>query len=208
MTPEAVIFDIGNVLIHWQPERFYDRVMGEARRRAMFAAVDLHAMNDRVDSGEDFHSVVYETAAAHPEFRDEIRLWHDKWDELAAPDIPQSGHLLRRLKDKDVAVFALSNIGADTFAIAARAYPVLRLFDRTYLSGPMRVIKPNPRIYQMVEEDCGIAPERLLFTDDRADNIAAAQLRGWQTHLFDGPEGWRARLVSAGLLTAQEAAPS
>jgi len=206
VTPEAVIFDIGNVLIEWQPERFYDRVMGQSRRRALFAAVDLHAMNDRLDAGEAFQSVVYETAEAHPEFRDEIRLWHDRWQDLASPDIPQSGQLLRRLKARGVPVFALSNIGAGPFTAATRAYPVLTLFDRCYLSGPMRAMKPGPRIYQMVEADCGIAPARLLFTDDRAENIAAADARGWQTHLFDGPAGWAARLASAGLLPEDEAA--
>ena len=62
MTPKAVIFDIGNVLIEWQPERYFDRQIGEQRRRAMFADVDLHAMNDRVDSGENFTAVLSQTA--------------------------------------------------------------------------------------------------------------------------------------------------
>ena len=74
---DAVVFDIGNVLIEWQPERWYDARVGEARRRAMFAAVDLHAMNDRVDRGEDFREVIYGTADAYPDFAAEIRMWHD-----------------------------------------------------------------------------------------------------------------------------------
>ena len=70
----------------------------------------------------------------------------------------------------------------------------------------MGVIKPEPRIYEMVEQDCGVAPDALLFTDDRADNIAMAASRGWQTHLFEGPAGWANRLVAAGLLSEKEAA--
>lgn len=69
----------------------------------------------------------------------------------------------------------------------------------------MGVIKPDPKIYQMVEDDCGVAPGALLFTDDRPDNIAAAEARGWQTHLFTGPDGWADRLVATGLLTEEEA---
>jgi 2-haloacid dehalogenase len=69
----------------------------------------------------------------------------------------------------------------------------------------MGVTKPSPKIYRMVEEDCGLPPEALLFTDDRADNIAAAQARGWQVHLFDGPQGFSQRLVAADLLSAAEA---
>ena len=76
--PEAVIFDIGNVLITWQPEDRYDEMIGRARREAMFATVDLHAMNERFDRGEVFRDVVQETAETYPEFRDEILMWHDR----------------------------------------------------------------------------------------------------------------------------------
>ncbi|WP_138468419.1 HAD-IA family hydrolase [Poseidonocella sp. HB161398] len=206
MTVDAVIFDIGNVLIEWQPERYYDRVAGEARRREMFAAVDLHAMNDRVDRGEDFTATIYETAEAHPAFRAEIRQWHDNWIELASPEIPRSVRLLRALRAKGVPVFALTNFGIGSFDYAATQYPFLGEFDRRYISGHMKVIKPDPRIYEMVEEDCGLAPGRLLFADDRADNIAAAAARGWQVHHFTGPEGWAETLVAKGLLSAAEAA--
>jgi 2-haloacid dehalogenase len=69
----------------------------------------------------------------------------------------------------------------------------------------MGVIKPDPRIYEMVEDDCGLPPASLLFTDDRADNITAAARRGWRTHQFESWQGWAARLVAEGLLTAKEA---
>ena len=74
-----------------------------------------------------------------------------------------------------------------------------------YVSGVMGVIKPDPLIYQMVEDDCGIAPDRLLFTDDRADNITAAARRGWRTHQFESWQGWAGRLVAEGLLSKEEA---
>ncbi|WP_172329531.1 HAD-IA family hydrolase [Mangrovicoccus sp. HB161399] len=206
MTVEAVIFDIGNVLIEWQPERYYDRVVGEARRREMFASVDLHGMNDEVDRGGDFTATIYAAAEKYPEFRGEIRQWHDNWIELASPEIPRSIRLLRALRAKGVPVFALSNFGIGSFAYAETKYPFLAEFDRRYISGHMQVIKPDPRIYEMVEEDCGIAPSALLFADDRADNIAAAAARGWQVHQFTGPEGWAETLVAKGLLSAEEAA--
>ena len=90
--------------------------------------------------------------------------------------------------------------------MARASYPFLDEFDQLYLSGALGVTKPAPRIYELLEQACGIAPDALLFTDDRAENIAAAAARGWQTHLFDGPEGWANRLIAAGLLTAKEAA--
>ena len=206
MTPQAVIFDIGNVLIEWQPERFYDRVIGEEKRRAMFAEIDLHGMNDVVDKGGHFTETIYGTAEANPEWRDEVRLWHDRWLEMATPAIDHSVRLLRALRAKGVPVFSLTNFGIQSFDLASRHYPFLTEFDRAYVSGHMQVIKPDPRIYEMVEVDCDIAPEALLFADDRVDNIDMARARGWQTHLFEHPQGWADRLVAAGLLGPAEAA--
>jgi len=201
----AVIFDIGNVLIEWQPERFFDSVIGAERRRAMFAAIDLHGINDKVDRGENFRETIVATAQANPDWHDEVMMWHDRWIEMAAPAIDRSVRLLRALRAADVPVFALSNFGIQTFDIAKLAYPFLTEFDRSYISGHMGVIKPDATIYQMVEDDCGLDPATLLFTDDRIDNIAAARVRGWQTHVFAGSDGWADRLVAEGLLTREAA---
>ncbi|MBV7408304.1 HAD family phosphatase [Maritimibacter sp. DP1N21-5] len=203
--PEAVIFDIGNVLITWTPEVHYDRWIGPDRRRAMFAAVDLHGMNERFDRGEPFRAVVEETAARHPEWREEILMWHDRWLDLTLPVIDHSVRLLRALRQAGHPVFALTNFGVDSFALSESRDRFLTEFDRRYISGHLGVTKPDPSIYQMVEEDCGIAPDRLLFTDDRVDNIAIAKDRGWQTHLFKHPQGWADTLVEAGLLAREQA---
>ncbi|CAI8191519.1 Uncharacterised protein [marine metagenome] len=204
MNVKAVVFDIGNVLIEWHPERYFDRTIGPAERRALFAAVDLHAMNDRIDLGEGFRDVIYAVAEANPEWRTEIRDWHDNWIQLATPPIAHSVRLLRALRSNEVAVFSLTNFGVESFAYAQSHYDFLKEFDRDYVSGQMQVIKPDPKIYTMLEQDCGVAPENLLFTDDRADNIAVAANRGWQTHLFEGPQGWADRLVEANLLSVDQ----
>ena len=205
MRPEAVIFDIGNVLTTWAPEAFYDRVIGPDRRRALFAAVDLHAMNEAVDAGALFRETIYACADRHPAWAPEIRMWYDRWIELARPRIDGAVALQRALRAKGVPVFALTNFGEYSFAEALPKMDFLRDFDRRYVSGEMKVTKPDPRIYQMVEADCGIAPDRLLFTDDRADNITAAARRGWRTHQFESWQGWARRLVAEGLLSETEA---
>jgi 2-haloacid dehalogenase len=204
MTPKAVIFDIGNVLIEWQPERYFDQVIGEERRREMFANVDLHGMNDRVDGGENFSAVLTETANAFPHWRDEINHWHDNWLDLASPAIDHSVRLMAALQEKGVPVFSLTNFGIETYALAAKKYLFLRGFDRDFISGHMGVIKPDPQIYQMLEIESELSGSELLFTDDRVENIEAAAARGWQTHLFESSQGWADRLISAGLLTMQE----
>ncbi|WP_054008171.1 HAD-IA family hydrolase [Cypionkella psychrotolerans] len=205
LQPQAVIFDIGNVLTRWQPEVFYDRVIGEDRRRALFDAVDLHGMNDRVDEGALFRETIYDWAERHPEWSAEVRLWYDRWIELASPRIEGSIALQRALRAKGVPVFALTNFGRYSFEEALPKMDFLQDFDRRYVSGVMGVIKPDPLIYQMVEQDCGIAADRLLFTDDKAENITAAARRGWRTHQFESWQGWAQRLVAEGLLSKQEA---
>ncbi|KEJ97211.1 HAD family hydrolase [Pseudosulfitobacter pseudonitzschiae] len=205
MTIKAVVFDIGNVLIEWQPERFFDSVIGGQRRREMFANVDLHGMNDRVDLGKNFTDTVMATADANPDWATEIRMWHDRWIDMAAPAIDHSVRLMKALQAKGTPVFSLTNFGIQTYDIAAEVYPFLREFDRDFISGHMGVIKPNPQIFQMLEDESGLSGDALIFADDRDDNIAAAAARGWKTHLFRNPEGWAARLVSEGLLTEDEA---
>ena len=130
MTIKAVVFDIGNVLIEWQPERFYDSVIGETRRRAMFDAVDLHSMNELVDLGHPFTETIYAWAEKHPEWREEIRMWHDRWIEMATPVIDHSVRLMRALQAKGTPVFSLTNFGIDSYDYAATHYDFLRAFDR------------------------------------------------------------------------------
>ena len=202
---EAVIFDIGNVLIEWQPERHYDRLMPRAEREAMFAEVDLHGMNDLIDRGAPFRDTIYDWAERYPKWRDHIRLWHDDWIKMAAPVIPLSLRLMKALQGKGVPVFSLTNFGIGSYDYAADFYPFLREFDRDFISGHVGVAKPDPRIYEILEEQTGLSGPQLLFTDDRADNIATAHTFGWKTHHFTGPEGWAQRLVAEGLLNEAEA---
>jgi len=206
MRGTIVVFDIGNVLIEWQPERYYDARFGEDRRRALFAGVDLHAMNDRVDRGEGFRDIIYETAEANPDWRTEIRAWHDDWLRLAGPAIERSVRLMRALRARDVPVHTLTNFGVDSFALARTAYDFLDEFDAAHVSGHMGVIKPDPAIYELVETATGAQGDTFLFADDRPANIEAAAARGWRTHLFEDAAGWAGRLVGEGLLTPAESA--
>ncbi|UWR40111.1 HAD family phosphatase [Phaeobacter inhibens] len=205
MTIQAVVFDIGRVLIEWEPERFYDAKIGKARREALFREVDLHGMNLGIDRGDNFKGAVYALADQHPEWAEEIRHWHDSWLQMASPEIPHSVRLMRALRDSGVPVFALTNFGVGTFDLAKTTYPFFNEFDQAFVSGHLQTLKPEGEIYAHLERDTGVAAERLLFTDDRPENIEAAAERGWQTHLFTHPQGWADRLVSEGLLTAEGA---
>jgi len=206
-SPNVVIFDIGNVLIRWQPELYYDQLISQPRRKQLFAAVDLHAMNERIDAGAPFCATVYDLAAEHPEFADLIRHWHDDWLDIASPELTETLRLAQALRRNGIKIAILSNIGQETFDLAATRNPFLAQFDAVFLSGPMGVTKPNPAIYQRVEAALKLPPETLFFTDDRAENITAAAARGWKTHLFETPKGLTQALVENGLLRQSEVAP-
>ncbi len=203
--PQAVIFDIGNVLIGWQPELVYDARIGADRARAFFAEVPIHAANIEIDRGAPFRATLEALAQAHPGWAREIMWWHDDWLTMITPVIEGSVATLQALKARGVPVFALTNFGRETFEIALQAFPFLGLFDHAFVSGRMGVIKPDPAIYAGVEAGSGLAPQTLLFVDDKPENIAAATARGWHGHVFTGWRPWAERLVATGLLTAQEA---
>lgn len=204
-TLKAVVFDIGNVLVEWDPFPFFDKRIGRLRREALFAAVDLPGMNERVDLGAPFSETVRAMAEAHPDWHAEVMLWHDHWIEMCQPEIPHSVRLLRALKARGVPVYSLSNFGIETYELACMHYPFLNEFDADFISGYLEVMKPDPRIYEWLERKTGVEPSTLLFADDRADNVAAARARGWTAHLFETPQGWADTLVAHGFLTPQEA---
>lgn len=203
--PRAVIFDIGNVLIGWQPEAFYDSRLGEVRRRAFFGAVPIHAANLEIDRGAPFLASLQALAGNHPDWGEQILWWHDHWLEMVQPVIEGSVATLRALKARGVPTFALTNFCDETFDIALREFPFLHDFDRAFVSGRLGLVKPDPEIYAVVERETGVAPVDLLFTDDKPENIEAAAARGWRTHLFTGWQAWAGRLVDEGLLTTEEA---
>ena len=202
---KAVVFDIGNVLLEWDPKKLFDPEIGPERRAVFFSEADVHTMNERVDLGHPFTETVEEWANKHPAWRDELQLWHDRWIDMAQPAIDHSVRLMAALQAKGIPVFSLTNFGVQTYERAAKQYPFMRDFDRDFISGHLGLIKPDPAIYQTLEEQSGLAGDALIFTDDRRDNIEAAAKRGWHTHLFETPQGWADRLVAAGLLSVAEA---
>lgn len=196
----AVVFDIGAVLVEWDPTRHYDAVYGRAHREAFFAAVDVYAMNAELDMGADFAETVARWGAAHPDWARELTDWHAHWVTSIGPAIDGSVALLRRLRAAGVPVFALSNFGAWSFGEAEALFPFLKDFDARFVSGRLGMMKPDPAIYAHVERETGLSGDRLFFTDDSVANIAAAEARGWAVHLFEGPEGLEDRLTREGFL--------
>ncbi|NNE89415.1 MAG: HAD-IA family hydrolase [Silicimonas sp.] len=197
---KAVVWDIGNIFAMWEPEAFYDRRLGEEKRRQFFEDTQPHVMNHAFDLGADGHTLTRAHAEKYPEWAEEIHLWIDAWSEMFSTVVPGSAEIVDALAAKGVKQLALSNFGAETLEIAKEMHPALQRFDEEYVSAHLGVAKPDAGIYEALEAGSGLSGAELIFTDDKQENIDAAQARGWQTHLFVEADGWRARLEAEGLI--------
>lgn len=197
---EAVVWDVGNIFARWQPEAYYDALIGPERRKRLFAEARLMEVNEALDLGARSRETVYAHAERHPDWAAEIRLWHDGWAETFREAVPGTEALFRAVKARGVPCYALSNFGAESFEIAKSLHPVLGEFDREFVSAHHGLAKPDPAFYAALEEGTGLSGEALIFVDDKAENLAPAEARGWKTHLFTDARGWGERLVKEGLL--------
>lgn len=200
MTPKAVVFDIGNVLVGWNPAKIYADCFGVERQRQVFSETPLLQANLDVDNGAPFLETFATLAQEYPEFSKEIAAWPDLWPQMFGPVIDGSVALLRQLRAAGVTLYALTNFGDETFEIAQNTHDFLNEFDVTFVSGRLQVMKPLPEIYEIVEQATGLSGGELFFTDDSAPNIAAAKDRGWNAHLFTSPAALEQQLKDAGLL--------
>jgi len=125
---------------------------------------------------------------------------------MIGPAIGGSVACLKALKARGVPVYGLTNFAAETFEIARETYPFLDEFDVCVVSAHVRRNKPEPEIYAELEARTGAAPHELFFTDDRPENIAAAEARGWRGHVFEHAEGLQAALIGHGLLSREDLA--
>ena len=173
-----VVFDIGNVLLRWN--RPTSSANGSRTRRGWSAFFDRSDMDfvSHTDIAPDFAGAVAARATAFPEFADELRLFHERWIETIGGPIEENVALLRRLKAAGRPVHALSNFAAETFALVEEQYDFLGAFDTRVISGHVGVVKPDPRIYEILFERAGRRASELLFIDDSAANVRASEAQG------------------------------
>jgi HAD superfamily hydrolase (TIGR01509 family) len=174
-----VVFDIGNVLVRWNPRNLFRTTMKDDARMERFPAaalsMDFISLTDIV---ADFSEAMAERAKAFPEFAHELHLFDERWIETIGGPIEENVALLRRLKAAGRPVYALSNFATVKFAIARQMFDFLNEFDDAVISGHVGVVKPDPRIFEILFEQVGRRPHELLFVDDSLRNIEAAQALG------------------------------
>ena len=192
MTVSIALFDLGRVVLDWEPSRLYDKFFDSTEARDHFlgyvCTMDWHM---RHDAGVSFEDNAAALIADHPECDAEIRAWGGRWMEMFDGYIDGTPDLIERLHARNVPLYALTNMPSETWPLMQQHFgPVLSRFRQVVVSGDLGMVKPAPAIYRHTLEVMGHPdPACVLFIDDSAANIAAADALGFATHHFTGATG-------------------
>jgi len=202
------VFDIGNVLIDWDPRYLYRKVFGDEEEMERFlATVTTHEWNLEQDRGRTMEEATAVLVSRHPEYVREIEAYYGRWEETFGGPIEGSVRVLRELRERGYPLYALTNWSAETFPLARAWYRFLDLFDEIVVSGEVGMIKPDREIYGFLVERTGLDPATSVFIDDSSANVRAAEALGFKGVLFEGAEGLREVLTSLGLLRSGDGGP-
>jgi 2-haloacid dehalogenase len=185
----CVIFDLGGVLIDWDPRHLYRSLFAdEASMEAFLAEIATPAWNERQDAGRPWAEAITELAERHPDQRELIEAFHARWPEMLAGPVEGTVDLLAQLRKTSLRLYALSNWSAETFPVARGRFPFLDWFDGVVISGDVGSLKPDARIFEHLVARYAIDPGTAVFIDDNPANVAAALRLGFVALRFvDAP---------------------
>ncbi|MEI4485721.1 HAD family phosphatase [Frigidibacter sp. MR17.14] len=197
---DTIVFDIGNVLVHWDAHAAYEERLGSrAAVQDFFDRIDFPARNLRGDAGETFAEV--SEGVEDPADAALLAEYPALYARTIERAIEGTWALMDRLRAKGHAIHAITNWSAETWPVGVAVHPRLgSSFGTLVVSGRERIIKPDARIFALLCERAGVAPEQCLFIDDSEKNVIGARAAGMAAHHFTGPEGLEADLVGRGLL--------
>lgn len=199
--PKAVIWDIGNVIVRWDPRTLYNRIMPDAALRERFltdvCTLDWHL---RHDLGVTFAENRAPLLARHPEFTEQILDWERRWLEMFSGVIPQTEAAILALAERGVPQFGLSNMSHEVIGAIRAMSPAFDHLRDIVISAETAIMKPDPRIYAQACRRFGLQPAEAIFIDDSRKNIDGAAALGFHTHHFTDPGKLRSALEAVGLL--------
>jgi 2-haloacid dehalogenase len=187
--PGTVVFDLGMVLLEWDPRHLYRQVFADADEMERFLAEVTHpAWNAEQDRGRPWEDAIAEATARAPHYANEIRLYRERWHEMQPHAIAGSVAILETLHAGGVPLYALTNWASDTFHETVPRYDFFKRFSGIIVSGDEKLIKPEPAIFHLLADRYGLDLADCVFIDDSAKNIAAAQALGMHALHFTSPE--------------------
>jgi 2-haloacid dehalogenase len=198
----TIIFDLGNVLIDWNPRYLYRKLMKTEEEVTWFLEnICTSAWNDEQDGGRSFEEATEILAKEYPEWEEPIRAWYGRWQETISGSIPGTVEILEELKSKKrFPLYALTNWSAQTFPWALDTFEFLHWFDGIVVSGIENCRKPSAEFYQILFDRYKVDPASTLFIDDNVKNIEGAEAVGLQTIHFQSPEQLRKDLTDRKIL--------
>jgi len=195
------VFDLGGVLIDWNPRYLYRKLIDDENDIDSFLSeVCNPEWNVKQDAGRALAEATAERIALYPEKKPLIEAFYDRWEEMLGGEIGESVEILRELKNKGESLYALTNWSGETYPIAEERFAFLQWFDGTLVSGVEKMAKPDPAIFHLLLNRYELQAQDCIFIDDSMINIEAAARIGFETHHFESAAGLRQKLIAANLL--------
>ena len=198
---DAVVFDLGGVLVDWDPRHLYRQLFDDEEDMERFlgeiCTLEWHVAHDLGHSIDDSCAAL---AQQHPDHAELIRAWAERSEDMVRGAIDGTVQILRELKDRGTRCYALSNMERETFPLRLERFDFLTWFDGYVISGLEGVVKPDRRIFEILIERFDLEPARTLFVDDSPANVYAAEIVGLRGRVFESSERLREELQGFGLL--------
>ena len=199
---KAVVFDLGGVLINWNPRAVYlDMFNGDQEKvDFFFEKVCPSKWNISLDAGYSFAQGIQDRIVLYPDFEPYIKAYWSRWPETITGEIKGTVEIMKIIKESDFSLFALSNWSAETYPIVFKRFEFLSWFEDVILSGEEKLVKPDPELFHRLTDRTKIPPENSLFIDDSLKNVVAAQELGFKAIHFQSPPQLQQELKQLGIL--------
>jgi len=190
MNIKTIIFDLGGVLVDWNPEYvFLKEFKGDrVKMNWFFDNICTSSWNEEQDGGKLMKDATEERIKLFPDYERLIKMFYGRWEEMLKDEISGTVEILYKLKNKNYRLIALTNWSAETFPVAIRKYKFLELFEGIVVSGEIKMLKPLKEIYNYTLNKYNLDPKQCIFIDDRLNNVEGAIKCGIKAIQFESPK--------------------
>ena len=201
MKIDTIIFDLGGVLVDWNPEYVFLKEFDGDRKKMkwFFDNICTSSWNEEQDGGKLMRIATQERIKLFPKHEKLIRMFYGRWEEMLKNEIPGTVEILNKLKKNNYKLIALTNWSAETFPVAIRKFEFLKSFEAIVVSGEIKMLKPFKEIYNYTINKYKLNPNKCVFIDDRLSNVVGAIECGIHGIQFEFPEKLIVNLKNIGV---------